>query len=174
MARYVTGIGSRDLPDWAFNEIEKSCKGLWLENYVLRTGAATGSDQAFLEAFAQTKSRAEVYLPWPSFEKEFMDYISRTNIQLQVYSQAHPDAFAVAAEFHPAWKRLSYGAKMLHARNVHQVMGYDVNNPVFSSLIVCYTENGLEKGGTAQALRIAKHYSIPIINLGTKGSKVKV
>ena len=35
------------------------------------------------------------------------------------------------------------------------------------SFVVCWTEGGLLKGGTAQALRIATALNIPIINLGS-------
>jgi len=35
-----------------------------------------------------------------------------------------------------------------------------------SDFIVCYTENGKMKGGTAQALRIAEDYKIPVFNIG--------
>ena len=46
-----------------------------------------------------------------------------------------------------------------------QVLGEDCNTP--SSFVLCWTPNGKEIGGTSQALRIAKHYNIPIINWGT-------
>ena len=36
-----------------------------------------------------------------------------------------------------------------------------------SKFVVCWTPQGLLKGGTAQALRIATAMNIPIINLGT-------
>lgn len=38
------------------------------------------------------------------------------------------------------------------------------------SFVVCWTEGGLLKGGTAQALRIATALNIPIINLGSAQS----
>ena len=55
------------------------------------------------------------------------------------------------------------------ARNSYQVLGYDLNTP--SSFIVCYTKNGKLTGGTAQALKIAKDYNIPIFNFGNYKDK---
>jgi hypothetical protein len=70
----------------------------------------------------------------------------------------------MAKQFHPAWNRCSPGARKLHARNCFQVMGRDLNSPV--DFIICWTRGGLGGGGTGQALRIAKHYNIPVFDLG--------
>jgi hypothetical protein len=72
----------------------------------------------------------------------------------------------LASQFHPAWDRLSYGARMLHARNVHQVLGANILAPVFSSFVVCWTRDGLGGGGTGQAIRIAERYNVPVFDLG--------
>ena len=66
----------------------------------------------------------------------------------------------MAAKFHPNWNRLSKGAKALHARNCHQVLGSDLSTP--SEFIVCWRQN---TGGTMQAVRIAEHYGIRVYNL---------
>ena len=47
-------------------------------------------------------------------------------------------------------------------RNVHQVLGYDLETP--TDFIVCYTKDDKDQGGTGQALRIAYDRTIPIID----------
>ena len=73
-------------------------------------------------------------------------------------------AFEIAKRFHPYWHILKQGAQKLQARNSHQVLGWDLNTP--SKFIICWTEKGKGKGGTGQAIRIAKEYEIPIFDAG--------
>ncbi len=49
------------------------------------------------------------------------------------------------------------------------LLGEDCETPV--SFCVAYTEGGKLKGGTAQGLRIAKAYGIPVYNLGNHPSE---
>ena len=72
----------------------------------------------------------------------------------------------MAAEFHPAWDRCSRGARALHARNCHQVLGWDLKTP--SEFILCWTKDGKASGGTGQAMRIAKAFNIPIYIVNDK------
>jgi hypothetical protein len=75
----------------------------------------------------------------------------------------------MAAAHHPAWERLSPGPRALHARNCHQILGRDLNDPV--SFVVCWTPDGAttnpgpSTGGTGQALRIAAAHGISVFNL---------
>ena len=48
-------------------------------------------------------------------------------------------------------------------RNVFQVLGADLKTP--TEFIICWTD---KYGGTQQALRIAKSFSIPVFNLFKK------
>jgi hypothetical protein len=76
---------------------------------------------------------------------------------------ASQDAFVMAAQFHPAWDRLSAAARKFHARNCHQILGADLSTPV--NFVVCWTPDGKVTGGTGQALRLALHHNITIFNL---------
>jgi len=69
------------------------------------------------------------------------------------------------AEFYygNSWKWLSDWVKNAHARNVAQVLGWTLDDP--TEFVFCYTDNGKKKGGTAQAMRVAEDYNIPIFNL---------
>jgi hypothetical protein len=142
------GIGSRETPADILGVMTDIARTLAEQDYTLRSGAAQGADSAF-EAGATKK---EIWLPWLGFN----GHTSRL--------LPSPEAFEVAREFHPAWDRCSRGARALHARNIHQILGPDLNDPV--GMVVCWTRNGGRSGGTGQALRLATAYSIPIHDLG--------
>ena len=72
----------------------------------------------------------------------------------------------IASEVHPAWDRCNEWARVMHSRNCHQILGYDLQSPV--DAVICWTPNGKIQGGTATAVRIALKYNIPVFNLGTK------
>jgi hypothetical protein len=158
--RAYAGIGSRRTPDEIRSVMTALASQLADRGYTLRSGHATGSDQAF-ERGAVTQ--AEVYLPWPTFEQ---------NVRCDaIYMQPSPslEAVQMAAAHHPAWNRLGHGPRALHARNCHQILGSDLNDPV--SFVVCWTRDGAtdnpgpSTGGTGQALRIAAAHGISVFNL---------
>jgi hypothetical protein len=167
MNKIYTGIGSRQAPQEILSMISFFSLNLIQKGYTLRSGGAPGADQEFEWAAAssglpknQIEELVEIYLPWKSFEEKNRSWITPQRLEAQ------PEAYITAANFHPRWRYLKHGAKMLHARNVHQIYGYDVTKPILSDFVICWTENGEMKGGTAQALRIAQHEKIKIYNLG--------
>jgi hypothetical protein len=153
-----TGVGSRSTPAEILKVMVQLGDALAQQGFILRSGAAPGADTAF-EAGARTSlfqqkgvSRPEIYLPWEGFEGRPSGQVARTEPQ--------DEAYEIAAEFHPSWKYLKQGAKKLHARNVHQVLGFNVNDPILSSFLICWTPDGKGGGGTGQALRIADAYGV--------------
>lgn len=152
--RFYAGIGSRETPSEFLHVAHGLAEKLQSSGWTLRSGHAPGADQAFEKG---AHGSAELFLPWNRFEAE-------TPLQAKVVlHEPTLPAYELAAKYHPAWVRLSRGSKALHARNVHQVLGMYLNHPV--TFIVCWTPGGKEVGGTAQAMRIAKAYEIPIFNL---------
>lgn len=145
---YYAGIGSRETPSDICQLMTGLAISLDKSGLILRSGGAKGADQAF-ELGAQKKN---IYLPWAKFE----------NNNSTLYSISK-EAYELAENFHPAWNRLSNGAKRLHARNVYQVLGSDCKTP--SIFVITWTKDGLASGGTGQALRIAESHQIPIFNL---------
>lgn len=149
-----TGIGARKTPGDILHAMVQVGEYMAKAGHILRSGGAQGADRAF-EIGCDYKSvgRKEIYLPWQHFEKHSSDlfHISQK-------------AMDVVALFHPAWDRLSNGAKLMMARNSHQILGIDLKTP--SDFVVCWTPGGKVVGGTGQALRLAAHYEIPIINFG--------
>lgn len=158
---FYTGIGSRTVPESVLALMRKIAYGLAEYNYILRSGGAEGSDQAFETGCIRNKGQKEIYIPWNGFEGHYDN-------QKGVFLLNNEKALKIAEEIHPAWNRLSQGAKKLHQRNVHQVLGKDLTSP--SKFIVCYTIDGEKVGGTRTALILAEQYNIPIFNLGIEGS----
>lgn len=150
---YYAGIGSRDA---RFNYtlmglMEDIGSVLAFTGWNLRSGGATGSDTAFEDGYNRASA-------WPSFNGGTKDII---------YKEAVADwALDMAPRFVPGFDTRSTVAKALLARNLMQVLGRDGNSPV--KVVVCWTPEGKVVGGTASALRCAKHHGIPIFNLGDK------
>lgn len=72
-------------------------------------------------------------------------------------------ARAIAEEAHPAWHMCGVGARGMHTRNVHQVLGMDLDSPV--RFAIAWTVDGNATGGTGQAIRISDSLGIPVLNL---------
>lgn len=175
------GIGSRETPADILSVMRSVAEQLGHKGWTLRSGAADGADHAFEEGARDAQTplqhyryvagpRPEVYLPWPSFNEGRRASL----LQRDYVSEPQTDAFLIAEQHHPAWENLSQGAQRLHARNVHQILGPDVTAPVLSSFVICWTRDGAGGGGTGQALRIARHYNVPIFDLAIEADLDRV
>lgn len=151
MKKYA-GVGSRSCPEDVIEEIKKLAQLLAEKDWLLRSGGADGADLAFEIGCDNVNGKKEIFLPWKSFNKSISTLYNPTQ-----------QAFDTAATIHPVWDKLSYGAKKLHARNVHQVLGINVDEP--ADLLICWTPNGKIQGGTATAINLAIKYNIRVINL---------
>lgn len=164
---YWTGVGSRSAADEAVIMKRLEAVGYCLTKlgWVLRSGAADGADEAFENGFEKAWFEAdlserstllsEIYLPWKGFNGHSSPLYTST---------PDPRAMALAEEIHPRWKALSIPARKLHARNIHQVLGKDLDTP--SSVVVCWTPGGKAQGGTRTAIVCAEKLGIPVVNLG--------
>lgn len=163
--RFYTGIGSRQTPDNVLRLMYAIAVKMSLAGYVLRSGGADGADSAF-ESGVMNGS-PHIYLPWPAFNGR-TDRVGRT--------RPRPEAYALAKTVHPKWDSLPSGARALHARNCHQVLGDDLKTP--SDFLVCWTPDGCqseatrtrETGGTATAIVLACRFEIPVFNLRNDGA----
>ena len=147
-----TGIGSRETPESVLVMMTTAAQALDEAGWTLRSGGAPGADSAFEKGV--TSKRKEIYLPWPNF-----------NGNNSPLSSPSPDAIKMASELHPNWLACSQGARKLHGRNCHQILGENLATP--SDLVICWTKYGQLVGGTAMALRLAMRHNVRIINLGT-------
>lgn len=146
MKKYA-GIGSRETPKEVLLLMEKLAERLGRAGWMLRSGAAPGADSAFEKGCDRANGKKEIFLPWRNFEQH----------PSGLY---HPTARAVelAKSVIPWWDSLTDGAKKLHSRNAHQILGYRLDEPVDG--VVYWTDGGGLKGGTATALKIAKLHNI--------------
>jgi len=143
-----TGIGSRKTPQNILYQMTELAEHLAECSWILRSGGAKGADTAFEEG----AKRKDIFLPTGEI----------------------PDgAFVIAAKYHPTWAGLKPFVKRIHARNVQQILGKNLD--IQTKFVVCWTPDGAEKqttsetGGTGQAIRIANAYNIPIYNLANDG-----
>lgn len=160
---FYTGVGSRSTPPDVLAYMEHVGEALAKLGWTLRSGGADGADSAFERGAFRGMDPVllepwpEIFLPWEGFNGRPVgpDFLN-----------PQPEAFEIAADYHPAWLRLSRGAKALHARNVHQILGPDVTKPRLSTFVLCWTPGGKGGGGTGQAIRVAKGYGVPVVDLG--------
>lgn len=143
------GIGSRRTPPEILQKMEAIAKFLAKMGYTLRSGGAEGADSAFERGCDTASGQKEIFIPWPNFNGR------KENIFLPT-----EEAFSMAAKIHPAWDKCSFGARKLHARNCHQILGINLDDPV--DFVVCWSPGN---GGTEQALRLARIHNISIFNL---------
>ena len=180
--KFYTGIGSRETPQKILEVMTQLGLELAANNWTLRSGGAEGADTAFESGCNEAASemcfnanpnsgidcgicpltkcgfaKKEIYIPWPGFQGR------RYGCIYPVDEEGWVEAMNLAERFHPAWNRCSQGARKLHARNGFQVLGLDLKTP--SKFIVCWTPGGKGGGGTGQAIRIARSWSIPIYDL---------
>jgi len=158
-----TGVGSRRAPPEMVNFATSLATVLSTWGLRVRSGGADGMDTGF----ERGDPWAEVFVPWNGYNGRWMPQ-NQVGVPLRAYD--------IAKSTHPAWNALSSGARKLHARNVQQVLGFDLNNP--SKFLICWTPDGCETeaertretGGTATAIIVAARHSIPVFNLAKPGS----
>jgi len=154
MSKSYAGIGSRKTPENIMTLMQRVAARLENNGYRLNSGGAEGADQAF----AKGCTNKVVYIPWLGFNDSIDGVVACSY-----------EALELASKYHPAWGKLSQGAKKLMARNMHQILGDDLKTPV--DFVLCWTPDGAETstsystGGTGQAIRLAIANSIPVFNL---------
>src|SRR3990167_3476548 len=150
----LTCIGSRKTPSQILTEMIKIGSFCKEHEIIVRSGHAEGADWAF-EKGAQQLCIA--YIPWESFNREWKSQAKKVCIDMD------DKVRDIVKRYHPAPDKLSSGAWKLMTRTCYQVLGPFLDDP--SNAIICWTADGLENGGTSQALRIARAYNIPIFNM---------
>jgi hypothetical protein len=134
------GIGSRETPYSVCEIMTGIARDLHDAGWWLRSGGALRANRAFEMGAGEQKQ-----------------------IFLAKHSKHHPDWYAMAEQFHPAWERCNPTARALHARNCPIVLGENLDDAV--NFIACWTPDGKASGGTGQALRVAAAHGIKVFNL---------
>lgn len=167
---FYTGVGSRQTPDYFRGRLQQLGERLARARYTLRSGGAEGADTAFEEGAKQFLIRSpkqlfDIYLPWSGYNGR------QKSLNYHIPNDCHPTIWAeaerIAADTHPAWSNCSKGAKVLHTRNVFQVLGHDLQTP--SKFLICYADidkKGVPRGGTATAWNLAKTFNVDCFNMG--------
>lgn len=171
-SKTYAGIGSRETPEDVLRLMRQFGYHFARRGWILRSGGAPGADTAFYDGSWAWNTAAEIYLPWKGFNG-FEGEPARDAPQ--------EEAFEIAEKYHTGFKFLSQGAKKLIARNSHQILGWDVTNPVLSEFVICWTPQRVNRkgvlvyeGGTGQALRIAQDNGVTIYNLFVPSTKAFV
>jgi hypothetical protein len=150
---FYSGVGSRECPPPIGQVMTRIATFLYEEGYILRSGGAGGADSYFEDGVVDPEGK-HIYLPDKGFNKN----------PSPLYGVCE-QALEIASKIHPAWHACRPYARLLHARNVYQVLGKDLNTP--SRFLLCWTERGESKGGTRTAIKLAEKYDIPVLNFGS-------
>lgn len=158
---YYAGIGSRTTPD-DVQAIMQNIGHQLADKWTLRSGFADGADKAFAYGADEGNGLMENFLPWAAFNG------APRNDDRFIVPKPTEAMSNIAAHAHSAWDKCSSAAKLMHTRNVCQVLGHDLKT--HSNMVICWTPNGSGSGGTGQAIRIARTYGIPVFDLALEAS----
>ena len=159
---WYAGIGSREAPKEILDLMTKIASTLETGGYKLRSGGAGGADSAFEQGVTVPDNKS-IYLPYKGFNGN----------KSSKYAPPTSEALNWAKKVHPYFEKLGEFARCAHARNAHQILGDDLNDPV--KMVICWTPDGAEcekeshsvelTGGTRTAICIAELNNIPVFNL---------
>lgn len=173
--KLYAGIGARETPAEILEAMEVIARGMAETGWTLRTGLSPGADQAFYRGAIEAGGAVELYLPWPGFEEAAAcrdaqrGHGEPARESVQVLDRPAPAARRMASSFDPSWAELDARTRLLRSRDVHQVLGEGLDDPV--AVVICWTPDGSldgrgpGAGGTGQALRVAHAHGIPVYNL---------
>lgn len=168
MNKTYAGIGARKTPGAICSLMTEAASNLCQQGWVLHSGGALGADQAFSLGASRHKTSDQpvmrIFTPWEGFQGFSRKDYPNVHLFADMAPSLQSEAFNIAQQFHPAWDRLSNTVQLLMVRNSFQVLGPDLETPV--RMVICWTPNGQGGGGTGQAIRIANHYNVPVIDLG--------
>lgn len=157
-----TGVGSRSTPANVCEKLTQIAILLAREKITLRSGGAEGADAAFELGCDKANGSKEIYIPWLGFNNNKSTLVPRIFSDDSTYQKAR----LIAKKAHPSWHNMTEGGRELHTRNVYQLLGKTLDSP--SRCLICWTENGKEKGGTRTAIVLAREYGAIIYNLGNE------
>lgn len=158
------GVGSRACNATELGLIQKISQHVANRNWLLRSGGAKGADSAFEWGCQQALGHKEIFIPCSPFNGRQSGDMDVFNIPFDM------DVFETyVSKIHPNPQALlqpkNRFALLAHTRNVYQILGPNVDDPV-DLVIYCANEhNGVVAGGTATAVHLARSLEIPTYNL---------
>lgn len=169
---WFAGVGSRETPDDILELMRLISQALYAQGYALSSGDAEGADTAFYEGALMSphyhQLGARIYLAWNGVRNRYHDpnnYFYDAS-KFPTWESAN----SIALECRGSWEGLKRGGIAMHTRNVFQIMGQMLTDPVKSIIYwgIPVGKSEKVKGGTNTALQLAIKCDIPIrINLYT-------
>ena len=168
---WFAGVGSRDTPPDILALMSDLSYWLGRCGWGLSSGGAAGADDAFLQGMlkcpdCEPSRRLRIYLIGRKFESYRPDPI-RGFHHSPSYTETWEQAKTIAEEVRGSFHGLGDAGIELHTRNVYQVLGHTLKDPVKQT--VCWAElvgkQGRVKGGTNTAVGVSLKYDIPVMNL---------
>jgi ABC-type dipeptide/oligopeptide/nickel transport system ATPase component len=162
------GIGSRETPQEVLELMTKAAEYLDGLGYTLQTGFTfknkeTGEDEEGADkAFSQGSQNKILFGP-SAIRKTVKGVASLESYDDNVTKVSNN----IVKEIHPAPDRLKPGAVKLMARNTNQIFGKNLDSTVDFVLFYAQETNDplRPKGGTGQAVEMARRKGIPTINM---------
>lgn len=154
----LTLVGSRVAPVRHLSIAKDLGRELGKRGHFARSGGAIGMDSAWLEDY--DPSLTVVY------RNDYKLYHPHKTVSLlDLPPDIEHECISIARSVVPWLDDLSYYGRTLHARNVLQLLGDDLQSP--SDLVIYYAKehNGNIYGGTRTAVLLANRYKIPTSNL---------
>ena len=169
---WYAGVGSRETPEDIMELMRRISFALYAQGYALSSGDAEGADKAFYEGAVKSPYYqhlgARIYLAWNGVGKRWHD--PKNFFYDASQYPTWESAKSIAEECRGSWEGLGRGGIAMHSRNVYQIMGACLTDPVKSIIYWAKPVGKTEKvkGGTNTALQLAIKCEIPVrINLYT-------
>ena len=176
MRKFFAGVGSRETPPDVLALLVRLGRTLTDLGWTLSSGDAVGADRAFYEGALQSPRFSEVgcriYLAWNGVGGRYHDPDNGFYDATQ-FTETYPQAEALALAARGSFEGLGRGGRALHTRNVFQIYGHTLKEPVSCVLFwaVPQGRSGKVKGGTSTAVTLAQQAGIKTINLYTDQSQ---
>lgn len=156
----IACIGSRKITPALVPILEDLGEFIVKQGWLLGSGNATGSDQAYARGGNRIDPRSVMlYLPWWNYEKQAI----KPGNQLVLN---HSKYYDLAKAHHPKWKTLTRGVQYLMLRNAGIV-----SESVAVLAVLDHAKVG--GGGTGHGWRIAKTLGIPRFDLSKPQPEIK-
>ena len=167
---FYAGIGSRETPEDMLVFMATMATWLATRGFKFRSGGCLGPDARFEaghDACVGNQGK-EIFLPWRGYPAPKGPW---NDSPLYKPTQA---AIELSMSLHPNPGACGQGARKLHGRNSHIILGQDLLVPV--QFVMCWTKGGQVIGGTGMALRLIAHinasrdayHQIQVYNLGNR------
>lgn len=178
MLKSYAGIGSRKAPDDVLRFFIKASGALAELGYVVNSGGAAKSDEAFEKGTINFPTQRRIYLPREPFRGKFADSnfgYYYENPHLEFSKELKEKLELLCVQHHPGWIYLEEYTKEFMRRNCYQILTFDLNTPV--DFVLTWTPCGAETadertsktGGTGFAISLASSLGIPVYNIKKEG-----